>query len=560
MKLGSRIIVGAGAALALGVACSLWIQRQVIRRQGIEMTHASMRAVVIEGEQVRSSFSAMNQNKAFDLPHLMEEIKKGASLRESTLYSTIPVVAAWKAIGEVAKKEGYEFRIPKRQARNPKNSPTPEEERILKLFETQQTNEFFQVDHANNQIVFARPIVLTSDCLMCHGDPKTSPTGDGKDLLGFAMEDWKAGQVHGAFVLKSSMDKIDAVVKAGFMNTLILVLPLTLGIVLVLSYINRRLLILPLSHSIRRIYESSEQTAESSSQISATSQSLAEGAGDQAAALEQTSASLEEMSSMTKRNAEHAADAKAIANLTRSAADAGLADMQEMSEAVTAIKTSGDNISKILKTIDEIAFQTNILALNAAVEAARAGEAGLGFAVVADEVRNLAQRSALAARETEERITESVQKSDRGVQVCAKVSDRLTEIAQHARKVDEVVGQIATASAEQGTGIAQINSAVSQMDRITQTNAAGAEEEASAAASLKHEAQCLKKSVEDLLAMIGEESRPVQLGAELRGKKSSGRSNALGQGVTSDARNADASGTRPETPFTPADSERTKQP
>lgn len=560
MKLGSRIIAGAATALILGVACSLWIQRQIIRRQGIEMTRASMRAVVIEGEQVRASVSMMNQNKAFDLPHLMEEIKSGTPIRESTLYRTIPVVAAWQAIGEVAKKEGYDFRIPKRQARNPRNLPTADEEQILKLFETRQTNEFFQVDYAKNQVILARPIVLTADCLSCHGDPKTSPTGNGKDLLGFDMEDWKEGEVHGAFVLKSSMEPIDKIVKAGFTNTLLVTLPLTLVIILVLSYINRRMLIQPLSHSISEIYASSEQTAEASSQISATSQSLAEGAGDQAAALEETSASLEEMSSMTKRNAEHAADAKQIANLTRSAADAGLADMQEMSDAVTAIRTSGDNISKILKTIDEIAFQTNILALNAAVEAARAGEAGLGFAVVADEVRNLAQRSALAARETEERITESVQKSERGVQVCAKVSARLTEIAQHAHKVDEVVGQIATASAEQGSGISQINSAVAQMDRITQSNAAGAEEEASAAASLKHGAQSLKNSVQHLLQMIGEQNGSTKTKKRVKGTRASSEGNPRTKQSLGEKASGGFTTIRPETPFTPAESEQTKQP
>jgi len=163
-----------------------------------------------------------------------------------------------------------------------------------------------------------------------------------------------------------------------------------------------------LSGQIRRLASmlgvNSDEVAESARQVAATSQTLAEGASEQAASLEETSASLEQVSAMTSSNAEHAQETKTLAVQTREAAEAGAGDMATMSAAMDAIKVSGDNIAKITKTIDEIAFQTNLLALNAAVEAARAGEAGAGFAVVAEEVRNLAQRSATAARETAEKI------------------------------------------------------------------------------------------------------------------------------------------------------------
>ena len=152
----------------------------------------------------------------------------------------------------------------------------------------------------------------------------------------------------------------------------------------------------------------------SSATITASSQSLAEGASEQAASLEETSASLEEMSSMTRHNAENAQKANELAKQARSAADKGVADMQAMNAAMEAIKNSSDDIAKIIKTIDEIAFQTNILALNAAVEAARAGEAGMGFAVVADEVRNLAQRSAQAAKETAGQIEGAISQDGAG--------------------------------------------------------------------------------------------------------------------------------------------------
>ena len=199
--------------------------------------------------------------------------------------------------------------------------------------------------------------------------------------------------------------------------------------------------------------ETGRSVADSSAQVADASQSVSEGASEQAASLEETSASLEEIASMTKRNADNAQRAKDLAGQTRTAADKGSADMQAMTAAMNAIKTSSGNISKIIKTIDEIAFQTNILALNAAVEAARAGEAGMGFAVVAEEVRSLAQRSAQAARETAESIDDSIQKSARGAQICGQVESSLQEIVVKAREVDELVAEIASASSEQSQGI-----------------------------------------------------------------------------------------------------------
>jgi len=278
---------------------------------------------------------------------------------------------------------------------------------------------------------------------------------------------------------------------------------LTVGI----AYLITRSISHVLTRIVTELSSGADQTTAAAGQVSASSQSLAEGASEQAASLEETSASLEEMSSMTKRNADNAGNAKEIAAGTRQAADTGASDMNEMTGAMNAIKTSSDGISKIIKTIDEIAFQTNLLALNAAVEAARAGEAGMGFAVVADEVRNLAQRSAQAAKETAAKIEDSIQKSANGVQISGKVAERLQEIVTKARQVDELVAEIATASKEQSQGIGQVNIAVSQMDKVTQSNAASAEESASAAEELNAQALTLKGVVADLQRLVGGSSR-----------------------------------------------------
>ena len=206
---------------------------------------------------------------------------------------------------------------------------------------------------------------------------------------------------------------------------------------------------------------------------------------------------------MTRRNAESAGQAKQLSNQTRLAAETGVSHMAEMKTAMDAIKESSASIAKIVKSIDEIAFQTNILALNAAVEAARAGEAGAGFAVVAEEVRSLAQRSAQSAKETATKIEDSVTRSEYGVQISAKVAQSFDEIVEKARKVDELVAEIATASNEQNQGIGQVTTAVSQMDKVTQANAAGAEEAASASEELNAQAEMVRESVRHLQTLVG---------------------------------------------------------
>ncbi len=271
---------------------------------------------------------------------------------------------------------------------------------------------------------------------------------------------------------------------------------------------NRRLVALA-----SELAEGSQQLASSAGAITNSSQSLAQSASEHAASIEETNAALHEIASLTRSNADRAGSSSQLTQRTRTSAETGAADMQRMNEAMDAIRVSGDNIAKIIKTIDEIAFQTNILALNAAVEAARAGEAGLGFAVVAEEVRALAQRSAVAARETAERIQDSIEKSSHGVELSRKVTTSLDEIVGGVRQIDTIVGEIAVASREQDTGVNQTLTAVTQMDHLTQTMAASSEESASASEELNAQAHSVSGIARQLRELVSGTTKPSRAAA-----------------------------------------------
>ena len=249
--------------------------------------------------------------------------------------------------------------------------------------------------------------------------------------------------------------------------------------------------------------DTAHEVRSAADQVSTSSQVSAAGASEQAAGLDSASASMEEIAAMTKRNTATALSATTLSTQTRAAADAGAAEMDAMRSAMAAIRLSATNVAKIVKSIDEVAFQTNILALNAAVEAARAGEAGAGFAVVAEEVRALARRSADAARETAEKIADAVQKSDQGVAISNRVAVHFAGIREKAQAVDALVAEIASSSTDQALKIDRIASTVTQMDQVTQSDAAGAEESAAAAEELNSQVEELTAVIGQLLMLIG---------------------------------------------------------
>ena len=244
------------------------------------------------------------------------------------------------------------------------------------------------------------------------------------------------------------------------------------------------------------------QVTEASQKLTNTSNQLSEGTTKQASSIQETSSTLEESASMLHQTTQNTKQAAVLAKHTKDAASKGNIEMHKMLDSMDELKKSSAEISKIIKVIDEIAFQTNILSLNAAVEAARAGDAGKGFAVVAEEVRNLAQRSAQAAKDTAGIIESNIHLSEQGLRVSEQVSSSLLEINEEASKVSDLLDEISTASQEQEIGINQINKAISQMEYVVQSNASTAQESSSSAELLSSYSDNMKEIINSLVGLI----------------------------------------------------------
>ena len=284
------------------------------------------------------------------------------------------------------------------------------------------------------------------------------------------------------------------------------VFAIVLGSVLVLYITNS--ITGPVNKIANTLTEGANQVAGASGQLLSAAQQLAMGGAEQASAIEETSSVLQETSAMLQQNTANTKQAAQLSEQAKESANKGNQEMQQMMNSMVEIKKSSDQIAKIIKVIDDIAFQTNILALNAAIEAARAGEAGMGFAVVAEEVRNLAQRSAQAAKETTLIIEANIDLSGKGVTMAERVREALNEITVQANKVNDLMDEIAAASQEQFLGVEQVNKAMNQMQTVTEQNCSSAEESAAAAEELSAQADNLNRIVRELSQMLSGKAAP----------------------------------------------------
>jgi methyl-accepting chemotaxis protein len=532
-RLSTRIVAFSGLAIvAIATVTSVVIIRSHVEEVEAAYIHEAD-AIVSAAKKATAAMEDFAERGIVDFNVLSEvsrkEIAAGSAPEATSIFPALPIVVGWRHGEAVAADSGRVFRVVAEKARNERNRPDPGSFLDVMLSDltaahrADGTTSLTRVDEGTSMLHRMHLVALTDSCMQCHGEPRGphDPDGDGLDILGFPMEGWKVGDVHGAFDIATPLQPMreqiaafttEAVLWSGGLSVCVfagMYLFLRRSVTRPLASVGTQMSVIAegdlrarvhvdredelgeMAKTFNHLVEqfdttfgefvcSAQQIDTGASQVASTSQSLASGATQQASSLEQINSSLVEITDRTSQNAAGARAAAESAHRGAQSANDCRTRMEAMTRAMTSIKQSSDGIAKVLRVIDEIAFQTNLLALNAAVEAARAGEAGKGFAVVAEEVRNLALRSANAAKETANMVDEATERADRAMHTCEEVASSLDRILESTEQVSTALTSIARASGEQEQGIRAITAGVAELDQVTQQTAGNAQELAAA--------------------------------------------------------------------------------
>ena len=508
LSLVAKILIVAVSSLTVLTIILFILYSFNSRRKTIEAYVEKARSITLTAESTRQEMEKKWEQDIFSLD--MIRVFARQDDMEKVL-SMVPVVSAWNAAMRKAEKGGYTFRVPKFSPRKPENEPDygldyAIEGPALKKMKAENLEEYYVIDEKINAVRYFLPVKLTENCMICHGDPATSTSlwgnDQGLDPTGNRMENWGVGEIHGAFQVIQSLDRADMELKSDVLKAGGVAMAGILSALCIFYFVISRNVVRPIQSIITGIEDGSGQVAEASGHVSESSQDLADGSTTQAAAVEEISSSLEQISSMTRLNTDNALNADRLMRDANEIIKKANSAMENLILSMERITRDSEETSKIIKTIDEISFQTNLLSLNAAVEAARAGEAGAGFAVVADEVRALALRAAEAAGTTAGLIENSVASTEKGKQIVKETGDAFSKVLESSKKISTFVSEIATSSKEQSTGIEQVNQSISEVNRITQQNAATAEESAASSEELNAQAETMSTYVKNLNRIV----------------------------------------------------------
>lgn len=545
LGIGTRLFAVMALAIVVLLTSTILILRKSVMEEAVDSAVSRARAVTSGAISTLEFLDEMDSKSSLvDRGPMIEEAQQAIAgvnstderlekLRSTTLYQMLPVVVAWTIAGENAKELGYEFRTPRRGARNPKNEPTEVESGLLSQLEAGD-EEAWIIDPATQQLHFARAVRLSSSCMGCHGVPKDAD--DYLDVTGFEKEKRKIGDFHGAFEVISPMKGALDRAQAASMRILIIGLGIGSAALALLWFLIRKWLSYPLEQTsealgdlasgrldreheiegsgevsimaaalgraldslrstLSGVASSTRRVVTASGEVSVASKKTADSSGEQSDMLVSTASSIQEISATVQVTAENSEKASELATKSQSLAEEGGRVAQEAIQAIEWVSESSEKIASINSTIDQIAFQTNLLSLNAAVEAARAGESGRGFAVVAEEVRSLALRSSNAASEISQLIDETLQRVRTGSDLVARTGRSLDEIVDSVGKVAEIVRELAVGAREQSVGVTQVSTAMGEMESRVQQSSRQAVDLARTAEDLDRQTASLQQLI-----------------------------------------------------------------
>jgi len=537
LGLATKIIGSIVVILIIVVGLNLYFYIGDFREEAVSMLTNEAGAFTAVADEAKNHTSKLNADGLINTKAIVEELnavrKSGGDYRETKAFGTIPVVAGWMAAMKAAEKEGIDFRVIAFDARNPEHEPTADPTEgnfrqqllsdLTQKVASGNTNPISRINPDTNTLHVMRPVILDTTCMGCHGNPSTSVTNDGKDILGFAMENWKAGDMHGAYEVIYPMSRVDEKVNATMVKSSFVTLILIAAAIGSFIFLIRILVTRPiqeivgvterladgdltaklndsgtdelgrlakstnkmtdsLANLIQEVQQNGQQVSAAAAEIAANSDEMASGIDEQTAQITQISAAVEEMSAsvievarksgevsnLSRESGEQADQGGEIVRNTVNEIDAIAQQVNETAQAVAALGEKSQEIGQIINVINDIADQTNLLALNAAIEAARAGEHGRGFAVVADEVRQLAERTTKATEEVGKSIREIQEETQLAVKRMEQGREQVTKGVDLANQAGAALDEIVTGATKVSTEISDIAAAAEEQSATSE--------------------------------------------------------------------------------------------